>query len=88
MENSEMGPSSLCKVFLQVLDCKALCLGKTLILEGEINPFMRKLQDHGITVTAVHNHWLFDSPRLMYMHFALVDYPVSFAEKIATHYVY
>lgn len=61
---------------------KALCLGETVILQEEINPFIRKLQDNGIIVTAVHNHWLFDNPRLMYMHFELIDHPISFARKV------
>lgn len=61
---------------------RALCLGEIVILEEEINPYMRKLQDHGITVTAVHNHWLFDSPRLMYMHFQSLDQPLEFARKV------
>ncbi|HBJ01937.1 hypothetical protein BG258_11115 [Lysinibacillus fusiformis] len=29
---------------------------------------MKELQRRGLIVTAVHNHWLFDNPRLMYMH--------------------
>lgn len=61
---------------------KALCLGETVILSEEINPFMRRLQDHGIIVTAVHNHWLFDAPRLMYMHFECIDDPIQFAMKV------
>lgn len=61
---------------------KALCFGETMILEEEINPFMRRLQDHGIIVTAVHNHWLFDAPRLMYMHFECIDDPILFAMKV------
>lgn len=61
---------------------RALCLGETVILQEEINPFMSKLRKHGIIVTAVHNHWLFDQPRLMYMHFESIDYPLSFAKKV------
>jgi hypothetical protein len=61
---------------------KALCLGETVILQEEINPFMSKLREHGIIVTAVHNHWLFDNPRLMYMHFETIDEPLSFARKV------
>jgi hypothetical protein len=61
---------------------KALCLGETVILQEEINPFMSKLRKHGIIVTALHNHWLFDSPRLMYMHFESIDEPISFAKKV------
>jgi len=61
---------------------KGLCLGETVILQEEINPFMSKLREHGIIVTAVHNHWLFDQPRLMYMHFESIDQPLSFARKV------
>jgi hypothetical protein len=62
---------------------RALCLGETVILQEEINPFMSKLREHGIIVTALHNHWLFDQPRLMYMHFESIDKPLSFARKVS-----
>jgi len=61
---------------------RGLCLGETVILQEEINPFMSKLREHDIIVTAVHNHWLFDQPRLMYMHFESIDKPLSFARKV------
>ncbi|MRG85668.1 DUF1259 domain-containing protein [Salinibacillus xinjiangensis] len=61
---------------------KALCLGETVILEKEINPFLTKLREHGIKVTAIHNHWLFDKPRLMYMHFIKIDRPLNFARDV------
>ncbi|MFS0574557.1 DUF1259 domain-containing protein [Sporosarcina sp. 179-K 3D1 HS] len=63
-------------------DGRGLCLGETVLLQEEVNPFMSKLREHGIIVTAVHNHWLFDSPRLMYMHFESIDRPLSFARKV------
>ncbi|MEL3962798.1 DUF1259 domain-containing protein [Lysinibacillus endophyticus] len=63
-------------------DGKALCSGETVILEEEINPFISKLRERGILVTAFHNHWLFDDPRLMYIHFIKVDNPVHFAEDV------
>jgi hypothetical protein len=62
---------------------RALCLGETVILQEEINPFLSKLREHGIIVTALHNHWLFDKPRLMYMHFESIDHPLSFARKVS-----
>lgn len=37
---------------------KTLNLGETVILQSEINRFMTALRRRGITVTAVHNHWL------------------------------
>jgi hypothetical protein len=63
-------------------DGQALCSGETVILQTEINPFITRLREHGIIVTAVHNHWLFDQPRLMFMHFESIDQPLSFARKV------
>lgn len=56
-----------------------LNLGETVILQEEINPFMSALRKRGLIVTAVHNHWLFDQPRLMYMHWENVGNPFRFA---------
>jgi hypothetical protein len=61
---------------------KALCLGETVILEDEINPFITRLRESKIIVTALHNHWLFDQPRLMYIHFESIDEPLAFAKKV------
>lgn len=61
---------------------KALCLGETVLLQEEANPFMARLSEEGIIVTALHNHWLFENPRLMYMHFESLDEPLSFARKV------
>lgn len=62
---------------------RALNLGETVILPREINTFIDSLRDSGITVTALHNHWLFEKPRLMYIHFESIDDPLSFARKVA-----
>lgn len=61
---------------------RALCLGETVILQKEINPFVSRLRKHGIKVTAIHNHWLFDKPRHMYIHFESIDRPLQFARKV------
>ena len=58
---------------------RTLNLGETVILQREINPFLTALRRRGIIVTAVHNHWLFEEPRLMYMHWENVGNPVEFA---------
>lgn len=64
-------------------DGRALCLGETVILQEEINPFITRLRENGIIVTALHNHWLFEEPRLMYIHFESIDEPLDFARKVA-----
>ncbi|KKK38126.1 hypothetical protein WQ57_09915 [Mesobacillus campisalis] len=60
---------------------RTLNLGETVILQKEINPFMSALRKRELIVTAVHNHWLFDEPRLMYMHWENVGDPFDFAQK-------
>lgn len=62
---------------------RTLNLGETVILEEEINDFVSILRQNGILVTAIHNHWLFDNPRLMYIHFESIDRPLNFAIKVA-----
>ena len=63
-------------------DGRALCLGETVILTAEINPFISRLRRHGIKVTALHNHWLFANPNLWYIHFEKVDRPLNFARDV------
>jgi hypothetical protein len=58
---------------------QTLNLGESVVLQKEINPFLTALRNRGIIVTAVHNHWLFDNPRLMYMHWENVGNPFEFA---------
>lgn len=58
---------------------ETLNLGETVILQREINPFISELRERGIIVTALHNHWLFDEPRLMYMHWENIGNPFDFA---------
>lgn len=60
----------------------SLNLGETVLLEEEINPLLTELRKRDIIVTAVHNHWLFDQPRAMYMHFESVEPPLEFARKV------
>ncbi|WP_057765442.1 DUF1259 domain-containing protein [Cytobacillus praedii] len=58
---------------------RTLNLGETVIRQNEINPFLSALRRRGIMVITVHNHWLFDKPRLMYMHWENIGDPFVFA---------
>jgi hypothetical protein len=60
----------------------ALNLGETVLLQEEVNPLLTELRKRNITVTAIHNHWLFDQPRAMYMHFQSIEPPLEFAKKV------
>ena len=43
-------------------------MGDLVLLEDEVNPVMSVLLDNGLEVTAIHNHFFFESPRSYYMH--------------------
>src|SRR5258708_25426298 len=48
----------------------AMVMGDLVLTEDEVTPVMLKIQQGGLEVTAVHNHILHESPRVMYMHIA------------------
>ena len=43
-------------------------MGDLVLTEDEVNPVMSALLDNGLEVTAVHNHFFFETPRIFYMH--------------------
>ena len=43
-------------------------MGDLVLLEEEVNPVMSALLDNGLEVTALHNHFFYDEPRMFYMH--------------------
>src|SRR5215472_5232947 len=45
-----------------------IVMGDLVLSEDEVTPVLTKLQDGGVEVSALHNHVLRESPRVMYMH--------------------
>jgi hypothetical protein len=43
-------------------------MGDLVLLEDEVNPVMSALLNNGLEVSAIHNHFFFESPRIFYMH--------------------
>ncbi|MHB8559415.1 MAG: DUF1259 domain-containing protein [Candidatus Acidiferrales bacterium] len=50
-------------------DNSAAVMGDLVLLQNEVNPVMEKLRAAGFEITAVHNHLLDETPRLIYMHY-------------------
>jgi Domain of Unknown Function (DUF1259) len=50
-------------------DENAMVMGDLVLLEGELNPVMDKLRSSGFEITAVHNHLMEETPRVLYMHY-------------------
>jgi len=46
----------------------SMVMGDLVLAESEVGPVMQKLQQGGISITALHNHLLNETPRVMYMH--------------------
>jgi hypothetical protein len=45
-----------------------MLMGDTVLLEDEVNPAMSAALDAGLEVTALHNHFFFDQPKVYFMH--------------------
>jgi hypothetical protein len=43
-------------------------MGDLVLTQEEVNPVLSALLDHGVEVTALHNHFFFDEPRIFFMH--------------------
>ena len=46
---------------------KAAITGDFVLIATEVNPVLRALREHGIEVTAIHNHMLDDQPHLFFI---------------------
>jgi len=54
---------------LQMEGNQAATTGDFVLIADEVNKVVKALETHGITVTAIHNHMLYDQPRLFMLHF-------------------
>lgn len=61
---------------------KTAITGDFVLFANEVNTVAKVLQEHNITVTALHNHMLNEEPRLFYMHFWAVDNPETLARSL------
>ena len=57
-------------------------MGDLVLTQDEVNPVMSALLDNGIEVTAVHNHFFWDEPRMFYMHVHAHGKPADLARKV------
>src|SRR6266496_873134 len=46
----------------------AMVMGDTVLFEDEVNPAMSIALENGLSVTALHNHFFFDHPKVYFMH--------------------
>src|SRR5437763_238294 len=54
--------------FTKGAQTEAMVMGDTVLFEDEVNPVMSAALDNGLSVTALHNHFFFDRPKVYFMH--------------------
>ncbi|BCU76267.1 hypothetical protein llg_09820 [Luteolibacter sp. LG18] len=56
--------------FTEGKSAEAMVMGDFVLLQDEVNPVMSTLLDTGLSVTALHNHFFADEPKVYFMHIA------------------
>src|SRR5215207_9092207 len=49
-------------------DGAAMVMGDMVLMQDEVNPAMSAALDNGLAVTALHNHFFYDEPKVYFMH--------------------
>lgn len=60
----------------------AMVMGDLVLTDNEVAPAMKVLEEGGVEVTALHNHLLGESPRIMYIHMGGHGDPVQLARTV------
>ena len=69
-------------VAFQPMDTQAMVMGDLVLTQDEVAPVMRKLEEGGIEISALHNHLLRAEPMTLYMHIQGHGDPVKLAGAI------
>ncbi len=57
-------------------------MGDLVLLQEEVNPVMSALLEHDLEVTALHNHFFWEQPRIFYMHIHGHGKPMDLAQRV------
>ena len=57
-------------------------MGDLVLTQDQVNPVMSALLDNGLEVTALHNHFFWDEPRIFFMHVHGHGAPMDLAKKV------
>jgi hypothetical protein len=68
--------------FKEIAGGQAMAMGDLVLTEDEVSPVMAALQAGSVEETALHNHVLKESPRVMYMHIMAQGDPTRIARAI------
>src|SRR5947208_6075407 len=54
--------------FMPGMKGEAMVMGDLVLMQDEVNPVMSAALENGLQVTALHNHFFFDDPKVYFMH--------------------
>jgi hypothetical protein len=57
-------------------------MGDLVLLQEEVNPVMSALLENGLDVTALHNHFFWEEPRIFFMHIHGYGKPLDLAHRV------
>jgi hypothetical protein len=69
-------------VAFQPMGAEAMVMGDLVLTQDEVNPVMRKLEEGGVEISALHNHLLHAEPMTLYMHVQGHGDPVKLASAL------
>jgi hypothetical protein len=61
---------------------EAMVMGDLVLMQDEVNPVISALLDNGIGVTALHNHFFYDEPKVFFMHIGAEGSPEALAKGV------
>ena len=61
---------------------RVMVMGDMVLLEDQVNPVMSVALAHGLEVTALHNHFFWDTPKVMFMHIGGMGSEAKLAEAV------
>ena len=66
----------------KLMDQHTMMMGDMVLLEDQVNLVMSTALDDGLEVTALHNHFFWDSPKVMFMHISGTGDPEALATEV------
>lgn len=83
MKSSGMLETASEAVFQQLGNGRVVCGGELFVLPNEIGPVARALDQHGLHVTAIHDHMVVQAPLMYWMHWYGTRDPATLARGVA-----
>jgi hypothetical protein len=61
---------------------ESMVMGDLVLMQDEVNPVMSAALDNGLAVTALHNHFFYDEPKVYFMHIGGEGSPEALAKGV------